>query len=243
MIRIFIFLTATIVRGLRAACRSKADLVLENLALRQQVTALKQQRPRPFLHEADRAFWVALRAAWTRWKSRLVIVKPETVIDWHRRRFRRHWTKISRQNRGPGRPPVTVEVRKLIREMALDGWGAPRIHGELLKLGFDISESSVSRYLPRWPSAPGSRQRWLTFLRNHMDCTAAMDFFTVPTVRLRQLYCFFVIHHGRRRILHFSATYHPSSQWVIQRTGAYSPGEWQAGICRGNGSGHCPRDK
>ena len=83
--------------------------------------------------------------------------------------------------------------------MALNnGWGAPRIHAELIKLGFNISETSVSRYMPRRPPAPGARERWLTFLRHHMDCTVAMDLFTVPTVRLRQLYCFFVIHHGRR---------------------------------------------
>ena len=218
MIRIAVFLIAVIVRGLRVTCRSRADLVIENLALRQQVTALKQDRPKPFLHEVDRAFWVALRGAWARWAELLIIVKPETVVDWHRRRFRRYWTKISRQNRGPGRPPATAEVRRLIREMALDnGWGAPRVHAELLMLGFSISEASVSRYMPRRPPTPGAHERWLTFLRNHMDSTAAMDFFTVPTVRLRQLYCFFVIHHGRRHILQFAATYNPTSQWVIQQ--------------------------
>ena len=120
MIRIVVFLIAVVVRGLRVACRQKADLVIENLALCQQVTALKQERPKPFLHEVDRAFWVALRAAWAKWKDRLVIVKPETVVDWHRRRFCRHWTKISQQSRGPGRPPVKAEVRRLIREMALE---------------------------------------------------------------------------------------------------------------------------
>ena len=120
MIRIVVFLIAVVVRGLCAACRSRADLVIENLVLRQQVTALKQARLKPFLHEMDRAFWVVLRAAWTGWKDRLVIVKPEAVVDRHHRRFRRHWTKISRQNRGPGRPPVKAEVRKLIRDMALD---------------------------------------------------------------------------------------------------------------------------
>jgi len=198
MIRIAVFLISVVVRGLRAACRSRADLAIENLVLRQQVTALKQARPKPFLHDVDRAFWVAVRATWTKWKDRLVIVKPETVINWQRRRFRRHWTKISRQNRGPGRPPLKAEVRKLIRKMALENaWGAPRIHGELKKLGFIISEASVSRYMPRLPPTPGTRERWLTFLRNHMDSTAAMDFFTIPTVQLRQLYCSLVHHcHG-----------------------------------------------
>jgi len=161
MIRIAVFLLKLIVRGLHAACRSRADLVIENLALRQQVTALKQARPRPFLHDVDRAFWVALRGAWARWAELLVIVKPETVVDWHRRRFRRHWTKISQQNRGPGRPLVKAEVRKLIREMALNnGWGAPRIHAELVKLGFIISETSVSRYMGTNPCRTSYRSPW-----------------------------------------------------------------------------------
>jgi transposase InsO family protein len=101
--------------------------------------------------------------------------------------------------------------------MARDnGWGAPRIHGELLKLGFDVSEVTVSRYLPR-PVDPARVHRWMTFLRNHKEGIAAMDFFTAPTVRLRVLYCFFVIKHGQRRVLHFNATFNPTSTWVIQQ--------------------------
>ena len=189
MPRFFVFLVGVIVNAVRAICRSRADLVIQNLALRQQVTALKQQRPRPRLDDADRGFWVALRSCWPGWASCLVIVKPATVVKWHKERFRRYWTTLSNRNRRPGRPRVGVEIRRLIRTMALDnGWGAPRIHGELKKLGFVVSETTVSRYLPRRPPDPEQVQRWTTFLRNHADAIAAMDFFTVPTVSLRVLY-------------------------------------------------------
>jgi putative transposase len=218
MPRFFVFLVSLIVNSVRAVCRSRGDLVIENLALRQQVTALKQQRPRPRLDDADRGFWVALRSCWSGWMGRLVIVKPDTVVAWHRQRFRRHWTRLSHRTRRPGRPRVSAESRRLICKMAVEnGWGAPRIHGELKKLGFVVSETTVSRYMPRKPPDPDQVQRWLTFLRNHKDAIAAMDFFTVPTVSLRVLYGFFVIEHGRRRILHFNATYNPSAAWVIQQ--------------------------
>jgi hypothetical protein len=186
--------------------------------LKQQVDALKQKRPRPQLDDADRAFWVAMRTAWNGWAERLVIVKPETVVKWHRERFRRYWAEISRHKPCPGRPRVDREIRELIRRMALENnWGAPRIHGELEKLGFSVSEATVSRHLPRRPANADVVQRWLSFLRNHKECIAAMDFFTVPTASLRVLYCWFVIHHDRRRILHFNATFNPSAAWVIQQ--------------------------
>jgi transposase InsO family protein len=189
---------------------------MENLALRQQVTALKKERPRPTLGDTDRAFWVALREAWPGWASRLVLVKADTVARWNRDRFRRYWANIS-QRRHPGRPRVDAEIRQLIRTMAQDGWGAPRIHAELTKLGFVVSEITVSRYLPRRPAEPDQVKRWVAFLRNHKDDIAAMDLFTVPTVSLRLLYAFFVIEHGRRRVVHFNATYHPTAAWVIQQ--------------------------
>ena len=147
-----------------------------------------------------------------------MIVTPETVVKWHRQRFRRYWTRISNRNRQPGRPEIDTEIRRLIRSMALDNdWGAPRIHGELVKLGFNLCEATVSRYMPRRPSDPDRVQRWITFLQNHREAIAAMDFFTVPTVQLRMLYCFFVIGHERRRVLHFNATFNPTSAWVIQQ--------------------------
>ncbi len=144
MYQILIFLVSIGARAIRTMCRHRADLVLENLALRQQVTALKCERPRPPLEDVDRAFWVALRQSWPSWASRLVIVKADTVARWNRDRFRRYWAKIS-QRRQPGRPCLDTEIRQLIRTMAQDGWDAPRIHAELTKLGFVISEITVSR--------------------------------------------------------------------------------------------------
>ena len=150
--------------------------------------------------------------------KRLVIVEPATVVKWHRERFRRYWTELSRPTRDPGRPRIDGEIRELIRRMALENdWGAPRIHGELEKLGFTVSEATISRYMPQRPAHPDVVRRWLAFLRNHSDGIAAMDFFTVPTASLRVLYCWFVIHHHRRRILHFNATFNPSAAWVIQQ--------------------------
>jgi transposase InsO family protein len=118
-----------------------------------------------------------------------------------------------------GRPQITPELRDLIRSLAAENptWGAPRIHGELLKLGFEISESTVSRYLAQGDSPRDSGQGWLTFLKNHREAIAAMDFFTVPTATFRVLYCFFVISHGRRNILHFNVTEHPTGSWIVQQ--------------------------
>jgi len=220
MWNVLIFLLTLLVRVIRSACNSRDELVLKNLVLRQQVAALKLGKHKPKLHEADRAFWIALRKTWANWASRLVIVKPETVIDWQRRRFRRHWTRISRQGRRPGRPAVGAEIRDLIRQMVRENhWGAPRILSELQKLGFAVSETTVSRYVRRfreYDPEPDVPKRWIAFLRNHR-AIAGMDLFTVPTAALNVLYVFFVIHHDRRRILHFNATYSPTAQRVMQQ--------------------------
>ena len=198
MARLVVFVISFIVRVLRAAIRSRANLVIENVALRQQVATLMRERRRPAPDNLDRAFWVALRAAWPKWANALIIVRTDTVAKWHRERFRRHWAMISRK-RYPGRPRINAAIRDLIREMATDRWGAPRIHGELVKLGFEVSEATVSRYMPRKPADPDQLKRWVAFLRNHKDVIAAMDLFTVPTASLRVLYGFFVIDHNRRR--------------------------------------------
>ena len=215
--RLLVFLVSLGARAIQAMCRCRADLVIENLALRQQVATLKKERPRPALDDSFRAFWVAFRTAWPGWASRLVLVKAETVAKWHRDRFRRYWAKIPQQGRGPGPPRVEAEIRRLIQTMAQDGWGAPRIHGELLKLGFVISEITVSRYMPRRPAEPDQAKRWLAFLHNDKDAIATMDLFTVPTASLRVLHGLFVIHHERRHILHFNATFPPTTTWVIQQ--------------------------
>ena len=193
MLSPIVFLVTLVVHTLRALFRTREDLLIENLALRQQVIALKKKRPRPQLDDMDRAFWVALRASWPDWANRLIIVNPDTVAKWHRHRFRRHWANISQHKPGSGRPRVDAEIRRLIRTMARDGWGAPRIHGELVKLGFIVSEITVSRYMLHCPADPDQIKRWTVFLRNHKDAIAAMDFFTVPTISLKVLYVWFVI--------------------------------------------------
>ena len=214
MARFLVFIISFTVRVLRAVIRSRANLVIENVALRQQVATLIKQRRRSVLDDGDRAFWVALRAVWPRWTNALVIVKADTVARWHRERFRRHWAAISRRS---GRPRMDATIRDLIREMATNGWGAPRIHGELKKLGFEVSEATVSRYMPHRPAGPDQLKRWVVFLQNHKDGIAAMDLFTVPTASLRVLYGFFVIDHSRRHVLHFNATFNPTAAWVIQQ--------------------------
>ena len=199
--------------------RTRRNLLLENLVLRQQLATLKRRRPRPRLGILDKLFWVLARRFWSRWKEALVVVTPETVVRWHRAGFQLYWKLISKVRRPIGRRQTPKGVRELIFRMAAENptWGAPRIHGELLMLGFDISERTISRWMKRAPRDPDRAKRWLTFLRNHREAIAAMDFFTVPTVTFRVLYCFFVIGHDRRRILHFNVTKHPTSFWVVQQ--------------------------
>ncbi len=205
------------IAALLSGFRSRRELILENLALRQQLATLVQKR-RPLIRPADRAFWVVLRRLWSRWAAAIVIVKPETVIGWHRAGFALYWRWLSRPARGGGRPGVGREVRDLIRRMASEnGWGAPRIHGELTKLGFKISERTVSRYLRKHGRSPKRRQSWLTFLRNHREVIVAMDFFTVPTATFRVLYVWFAIRHSRREIVHWSVTERPTAPWVVQQ--------------------------
>jgi putative transposase len=198
--------------------RSRYSLGVEILALRQQLGVLKRKNPRSRLRMPDRIFWILLRQLWPSWTSVLVIVKPETVVSWHRTGFRLFWRSKSRA-KNLGRPKIEAELRRIIRRMVKENptWGAPRIHGDLLKLGFDISERTVSRYLRRLSPSDQSRKLWTTFLRNHREVIAAMDFFTVPTITFRVLYCFFVIEHGRRKILHFNVTEHPTSSWITQQ--------------------------
>jgi len=207
-----------LIRALVSAFRSRHQLVLENLALRQQLAAFKARGKTPRIRAADRAFWVLLRRLWARWADALVIVKPDTVVRWHRAGFRLCWRWISRRRRRDGRRPVTTEIRNLIRQMASEnGWGAPRVHGELRMLGFDVSERTVSRYLCGLRRRPEARQSWLTFLHNHREAIAAMDLFVVFTVSFRLLYVLFVIRHGRRQIMQFNVIEHPTATWVVQQ--------------------------
>jgi putative transposase len=187
------------------------------LALRHQIGVLQRSaRKRPKLTSRDRLVWICLSRLWRDWRSALAIVRPETVIAWHRAGFRLFWTWKVRRGQ-PGRPVIWREVRDLIRRMCRENpsWGAPRIHGELLKLGIDIGESSVSKYMVRCRKPPS--QTWHTFLENHARQLVSVDFFTVPTIRFQVLYVFLVLAHDRRRILHFNVTAHPTAEWTGQQ--------------------------
>jgi len=211
-----IFVTTLLVT-LSSMFRSRAVIELENVALRHQIGVLQRSgRKRPKLTRADRLLWVWLSRTWRDWRSALAIVRPETVVAWHRAGFRLFWTwKVRRGQRG--RPLISREVRDLIRQMCREnpGWGAPRIHGELLKLGIDIGESSVSKYMVRGRRPPS--QTWRTFLDNHLTQLVSIDFFTVPTLRFQVLYVFLVLAHDRRRVLHFNVTAHPTAEWTGQQ--------------------------
>src|SRR5215469_11582241 len=199
-----------------SAFPSRQDLILENLALRQQLLALHAQRPRRRLTAPQKLFWVLLRQAWASWKQPLILVTFRTVVSWHRAGFRLYWKWLSRVRSTGGRKPIRREIRALIFQMGAENptWGAPRIHGELLMLGYHLSEATVSRCMRRAPRSPHLAQHWLTFLRNHREAIAAMDFFTVPTLTFGVLYGFFVIAHDRRRILHCNVTGSPEAVWV-----------------------------
>ena len=184
------------------------ELVAENLVLRQQLAVLKHGRSRPRLTDADRLFWVLLSRIWSDWRASLHVVQPETVLRWHRQGFRYYWRWKSRRR---GRPKIDPEVRTMIRKMCQANplWGAPRIHGELLKLGSEISEATVSNYMIRRRGSPS--QTWRTFLQNHSKDLIALDFFTVPTATFKVLFVLVILNHDRRRILHFNVTQYPTA--------------------------------
>jgi hypothetical protein len=196
---------------------SRLELEAEILALRHQLAVLHRQAPRrPRLGRADRLLWVLLSKIWPNWRRALQIVTPDTVVRWHRRGFALFWRWRSRPRR-PGRPAVAADVRALIRQMhaANPLWGAPRIHGELQKLGLTVSQTTVAKYLgPRdGPPSP----TWRTFLTNHVFQLASIDFFTVPTATFRVLFVFVVLSHDRRRIVHVNVTAHPTAAWTAQQ--------------------------
>ena len=192
-------------------------VVLENLALCQQLAVYRRKKKRPRLAGRDRWFWIALSVLWRDWRRALVVVHPDTVVRWQRERFRRYWAGLSKTVGRLGRPPLVLEIRALIRTLALANplWRAPRIHGELQKLGITVSERTVSRVLRAIKRPPS--QTWKTFLQNHIGEIVAIDFFTVPTIRLRVLFVFLVIEHQRRKVLHFGITEHPTAEWTGQQ--------------------------
>ena len=202
----------------------RARLALENAALRQQLNVLRRNAKRPRLHDNDRLFWVLISRLFDERREHLVLVKPETVVRWHRQGFRYYWRWKSRAN--PGRPPVPMEVIHLIRRMSIENvsWGAPRIRSELALLGHDVAESTVAKYLAKRKNREPS-QGWRTFLANHIRAAAACDFFTVPTLTFQLLYVFVVLSHDRRRILHVNVTRHPTAAWTAQQLTEAFPGD------------------
>ena len=199
----------------RAFILRHTALAAEKLALRQQLAVLQVSVKRPRLRKRDRIFWVWLVRLWSGWRSCLMIVRPETVVRWHREGFRLHWRWKSRNK--IGRPKTKAEIRELIRRMARENptWGAPRIQSELALLGHTVAESTVAKYMSRARKPPS--QTWRTFLENHVPDIGAVDFFVVATVSFRLLYCFIVLRHDRRRVVHFNVTSHPTARWTAQQ--------------------------
>lgn len=196
--------------------RSRFSREVEILVLRHQLTVLRRKSPKRLTFSSiDRLVFVGLY----RWApgvlDALTVVKPGTVIRWHRAGFRTYWRWKSRSH--SGRPKAPLEIRQLIREINVANplWGAPRIHGELLKLGIDVGETTVAKYMARWRRPPS--QGWKTFIHNHADGIASMDLFVVPTISFRLLYGLLILQHRRRKILWLGVTAHPSAEWVARQ--------------------------
>ena len=193
--------------------KSRARLEAEILVLRQQINVLRRQTSkRPHLNNADRLLFVWLFRWFPSILEALAIVRPETIIRWHRSGFRAYWRWRSQTR--VGRPKVSAELRALIGEMSRANplWGAPRIHGELLKLGFEVAQSTVARYVCRRWQPPS--QSWRTFLKNHVDGIAAVDLFVLPTIKFQILYCLVIVRHKRRHWVSFGVTANPTAEWI-----------------------------
>ena len=205
-----------LLRALLSPFRSRAALELEILALRHQLAVYQRTCKRPRLKPADRILWSWLSRLWSGWRNVIVIVQPRTVIAWRRRKFREHWTKLTRSGKH-GRPAMAKEVRDLIRRMSSANplWGSPRILGELSRIGIVVAKSTVEKYKVRSRKPPSPT--WKAFLKNHIKDIIAIDFFVVPTVRHKALFVFLVLAHDRRRVLHFNVTSNPTAKWTAQQ--------------------------
>ncbi len=196
--------------------KSKSRLEAENTALRHQLIVLRRKvRGRARLSNNDRWFFVQLYRWFPSILQVLTIIRPETLVSWHRAGFRRYWRWKSR-SRG-GRPQIGTELRGLIRQMSMENllWGAPRIHGELLKLGFEVAQSTVAKYMVKRRGLPS--QGWRTFLRNHAPDVAAMDLFVVPTIGFDLLYAFIIVRLDRRDLVWINVTTNPTAEWVARQ--------------------------
>src|SRR5450432_4175149 len=217
MMRAMFELLVAVVGALRAGLRSRTGLIVENLALRQQLAVLRRRQPHPELRPFDRAFWVLLSRSWSCWAGALAIVKPATVIAWHRRGFAWYWTRKSRRL---GRPPIGDAIIALIQRMARENptWSRRRVANELAKLGHDVDKCTVAKYMSK-PPGPTRRPSltWATFVRMHLEGAVAIDFLTVPTAMFDVLYVFFVLSLERRRVFHVKVTSHPYAAWAAQQ--------------------------
>jgi len=196
--------------------KSRRRLEVENVFLRHQLNiALRRRLPRLRLRGSDRALLVLMTRLWPSLLGLARVVKPATILRWHRAGFRTYWRWKSRGR--AGRPRIERELRDLIRRMNTENplWGAPRIHGELLKLGFEVAESTVSKYMIRRRGPPS--QSWRTFLRNHAEAIAAIDLCVVPTLTFECLFAFLVVGHGRRQLQWFAVTRRPMAEWLAQQ--------------------------
>ena len=204
----------SVISAVACRLRSRTVVELENLALRHQLRVLRRQRPgRLRLFTFDRLLWVLLYRLWPRCLEVMVLVKPATVVQWHRRGFRLFWRWRSRS----GRPSVDREIRDLIRQMSGSNplWGAPRIHGELLKLGIEVSQTTVTKYMVRRRGAPSPT--WRSFLRNEVEGIAAIDMFVVASASFRLLYVVIILAHDRRNIVRTAVTEHPTAAWLSRQ--------------------------
>ena len=209
---------------LHALASDRSRLALENLVLRQQLNVLRRGAKRARLDDSDRVFWVLVHRLFKDWKDHLVIVKPETVIRWHRQGFRYYWRWKSRAK--PGRPSIPMEVIHLIRRMSIENVALGRSAHPVRARACSVTTSRSRPSPSTWSSARiGSRrQSWRTFLANHMNVSAACDFFTVPTLTFKVLYVFVVLSHDRRRIVHVNVTKHPTAEWAAQQITEAFPG-------------------
>jgi putative transposase len=211
-------LLLSVIRFIRLLLSSHQAIAIENAALRLQLAAFRRRRKRPVLTVLDRVFWTTLRYLWSGWRGPLLYVQPDTVVRWHRERFRRFWARLSKPpRRRRARPAIADDIRRLIEQMVAANplWRAPRLHGELKMLGIVISERTVSRILRGLPRPPS--QTWKTFLHNHIGQLVSIDFFTVPTISMKVLFVFFVLEPRRREVLHFAVTDHPTAAWTSQQ--------------------------
>ena len=205
-----------VVTFLVAPFKSKSRLEAENAALRHQLIVLRRKiHGRVRLTNNDRLFFIRLYRWFPSVLKVLTIIRPETLVRWHHAGFRRYWRWKSRSF--GGRPRIDTELRALIRQMNIDNplWGAPRIHGELLKLGFEVAQSSVAKYMVKRHGSPS--QGWRTFLRNHAPDIAAMDLFVVPTIGFNLLYAFIIVRLHRRELVWINVTTNPTAEWIARQ--------------------------